>query len=310
MPEDGETGSRSIDPQPHSSTVYVKKPSAGLWSQLKSFFGLKDNEASYKEALQEVLEDHAEELVNSPEAGKMLSNLLDFGETEVGDIMIPQTDIVAVEIGSDLSQIREVMVKEQHTRLPVYEKSIDKVKGFIHVKDLVPLLGNGDKGFTVQQILRNILFVPVGMKLSDLLLKMRVAGVHIALVVDEYGGTKGLVTLEDLFEEIVGEIQDEHDDAVEIKTLNWDIRNSLTVDAKMRIDDLEEQLAIELCDEEEEEDYDTIGGLIIAQLGRVPTKGESIQHASGLKMEIMDADAKRIKKVRLVRKVLSEKVAV
>lgn len=310
VPEDGDPRSHNADLAPQLNTSQNKKPAITLWCRLLSFFGLKDCEATYKDALQEVLEEHAEELVNSPEEGKMISNLLDFGEIEVEDIMTPQTDIIAVELGSNLQQIREVMVKEQHTRIPVYEQTIDKVRGFIHVKDLVPLLGNGNHDFTINKILREILFIPVSMKLTDLLLKMRVAGVHMAIVVDEYGGTKGLVTLEDLFEEIVGEIQDEHDEELKPTKLEWDSRNSITVDAKMRIDELSEQLGIAFSDEDEEEDFDSLGGLIVAQLGRVPTKGESIQHASGVRMEIVDADARRIRKVRLLRKVQAKKVAV
>lgn len=309
MPQEGDPGSRQSD-QINVSIPTTGKKSSSIWCRLKVFLGLKDCESSYKEALQEVLEEHAEELGNSPEESRMISNLLDFGDTEVREIMIPQTDIVAVEIGSNLKQIHEVMVKEQHTRIPVYEQTLDKVRGFIHVKDLVPLLGNENRGFTIQQILREMLFVPASMKLADLLLKMRVSGVHIAIVVDEYGGTKGLVTLEDLFEEIVGDIQDEHDEATEANALVWDKRDTLTVDAKIRLDDLAEQLEMSLVIEGEEANYETLGGLIIAQLGRVPTRGESVQHPTGLQMEIVEADARRIKKVRLVRKPLPEKVAV
>lgn len=283
-----------------------------FWCKIKRLLGLKDCEGSYKEALQEVLEEHAEELVrSSPEEGRILSNLIEFGETEVSDIMTPQTDIIAVEVNANLEQLHAVMVREQHTRLPVYEKTLDSIMGFIHVKDLVPILGNAQSnGFEIAKIMREILFVPPSMKLAALLLKMRISGVHIAIVVDEYGGTSGLITLEDLFEEIVGEIQDEHDDESSAGILQWDQRNSLVVDAKIRIDELETRLGIRLSDEDEEEDYDTLSGYIFAQLGRVPARGESTHHPSGFRIEILEADARRIKKVRLVRLTDAKKAAV
>ncbi len=301
MPEEGDPGSntppRSIGD--HSSS-YQKPFFHRFWCALKRVLGLKDCEGSYKEALQEVLEEHAEELGrHSPEEGRILSNLIDFGELEVSDIMTPQTDIIAVEITANLLQLRDVMVKEQHTRLPVYEGTLDSIQGFIHVKDLIPMFGMGEGNFEIRKVMRQILFVPPGMKLASLLVKMRMSGVHIAIVVDEYGGTIGLVTLEDLFEEIVGDIQDEHDDENE-NHLRWDNRNSLVVDAKIRIEDLEEQLGLKLGDDEEE-DYDTLAGLIFSQLGRVPAKGESTHHPSGLRIDILDADTRSIKRVRLVR---------
>lgn len=304
MPSEGDPGSQSATlttPSPaHTST---KRPIKRMLCWVKTVLGIKNGENSYQEALQEVLEDHAEELGrHSPEEGRILSNLIHFGELEVADIMIPQTSIIAADITISLEDLHQLVIKEQHTRFPIYEGNIDQIRGFLHVKDLVPLLGQNSPAFHLSALLREILFVPLGMKLTDLLLKMRVSGVHIAMVVDEYGGTTGLVTLEDLFEEIVGDIQDEHDDDLPQTVLKWDHRNSMVVDAKTRVDDLEELLGIQLTDEEEEEDYDTLGGLIFAQLGRVPTKGESTHHPSGLKLEIVDADARSIKKVRLIRK--------
>lgn len=297
MPEEGDSG---------------RSRGRSFLTAVKRMLGLKNGDASYKEALQEVLEDHAEELGrHSPEEGRILSNLIEFGETEVSEIMVPQTGIIAVEISSNLRQIYEVMIEEQHTRLPVYEHGIDAIRGFIHVKDLIPIFGGGgEAAFDIRKVLREVLFVPRSMKLAGLLLKMRVSGVHIAIVVDEYGGTSGLVTLEDLFEEIVGDISDEHDDAARPGLLKWDTKNSLVVDAKIRIEQLEEQLGLRLTDEDEEEDYDTLGGLIFAQLGRVPAKGESTHHPAGLRMEILDADTRSIRRVRLVRVMQEEDTAV
>lgn len=311
MPPEGDPGAQAAHPLSPVLSYSSKKSARRLMSWVRQLFGLKNNENSYQEALQEVLEDHAEELVrHSPEEGRMLSNLIHFGELEVGDIMIPQTSIIAADIGISLTDLYQLVIREQHTRIPIYEDNIDQIRGFLHIKDLMPLIGQSDEAFHLSALLREILFVPLGMKLTDLLLKMRVSGVHIAMVVDEYGGTTGLVTLEDLFEEIVGEIQDEHDEEITQAQLKWDHRQSMVVDARIRIEDLEQLLGMHLTDEEEGEDYDTLGGLIFAQLGRVPTKGESTQHASGLRLEIVDADARSIKKVRLFRKDLpQERVA-
>ena len=210
---------------------------------------------------------------------------------------------MAIELNSSLQNIRDLAVDSGHTRVPVYEDSLDSIKGFIHVKDLLPLLGNGTEGFHVNQIMRQVVFVPENMKISDLLLKMRLSGVHLAIVVDEYGGTNGLVTLEDLFEEIVGDIQDEHDDPEEVAELKWSSNGTVIVDAKTRIDELEEALDIDFIPDELEdgEDYDTLGGLIFSQLGHVPSKGETFQHDSGIEMEVLEANDRRIKTVRLTR---------
>ena len=271
----------------------------GQW--LRSLLGLGEPEGSFKEALQDVLEEHAGDLKSlPPEERRMFSNLLEFGELEVNDIMTPEPDIIAVDISADLQELKQKLVQELHTRMPVYDDSIDNVQGFIHVKDLVPFLGTNVEGFQVKDILREILFVPPSMKVVDLLMKMRMAGTHIAIVVDEYGGTKGLVTLEDLFEEIVGDIQDEHDDE-ELMELSWDSKGSILLDAKVRVEDIQEQLGLALVNEEGGDGYDTLGGCIFDMLGRVPSRGEEIIHPAGALIEVLDVDARRIKKVRLQR---------
>jgi len=310
VPEEGSTESRLLgqeNPADNSSNLTTNGDSQakGFGDWLRSLIGMKGPEGSFKEALQEVLEDHADDLSSMrPEERRIFNNLLDFGDLEISDIMTPQADIIAVEINADLDELKTVLLKERHTRMPVYEETIDHVKGFIHAKDLVPFLGTNVEGFTVRDMMRDILFVPQAMRVVDLLLKMRMAGVHIAIVVDEYGGTSGLVTLEDLFEEIVGDIHDEHDDENDIaQQLAWDSQGSITLDAKTRIDQLEEQLDIRFTEEDDDsEQYDTLGGLVFAHLGRVPIRGEETTHAAaGLLIEVLDADARRVKRVRLTR---------
>ena len=306
MPEDGSTTLTSPREEPSdrwaTDSPQDDKPQPGLLALLLRKFGLKEKEPTLKDALQEVLEEHAEEVTDMPqEERQMLSNVMEMADTEIDDIMIPQSDMIAVELATNLQELRDIIIDSGHTRLPVYEDSLDSIKGFIHVKDLLPLLGNGTEGFHLSQIMREVVFVPEAMKASDLLLKMRVSGVHLAIVVDEYGGTTGLVTLEDLFEEIVGDIQDEHDEPEIQAELAWNSKSTVIVDAKTRIDELEDALQMSFQPDEEEDDYDTLGGLIFAQLGRVPVKGETSHHPNGVVMEVLEADERRIKTVRLTR---------
>src|SRR5581483_7658832 len=185
---------------------------------------------------------------------------------------------------------------------PVYEETLDRVQGFIHVKDLIPLL-SGDAPFDMSSLIRSLLFVPPSMPIIDLLRKMRHAGSHMAIVVDEYGGTDGLVTMEDLFEEIVGDIQDEHDsdEGQEDKIVRIG-DHAFEVNARIRIEKLERELGLNLVTEEKAGEFDTLAGLIFFQLGRVPSKGEIVTHISGIRFEIADADSRRIRKVRILTK--------
>ena len=228
----------------------------------------------------------------------MLKNMLTFGELTVSDIMVPRTDIAAVEMGTDLQQLKRHIVEQGHTRIPVYKGTADSIKGFVHVKDVITLL-SGEAEYDLEKILRKILYVPPSMRIVDLLLKMRLSGVHMAIVIDEYGGTDGLVTLEDLFEEIVGEIQDEHDEVEDYDRLIVVSERVIDVDARVRLEKLEEELGLELVTDTEENTFETIAGLISFELGRVGEAGEMVAHASGTTFEILEADPRRIRRVRL-----------
>lgn len=265
---------------------------------LRSTLRSRGGDNSLKEALEEVLEEHGEEGDQLPrEEQDILKNVLGFGELAVKNIMTPRTDIKAVEYNTGLEDIKQHIARHSHTRIPIYNDTLDNVKGFIHIKDLVPLL-SGDSPFNMALILRDILFVPPSMKLIHLLVKMRMAGVHMAIVIDEYGGTDGLVTLEDLFEEIVGDIQDEHDDE-DPDAAEWNASGYCDVKARVPVEKLEKDLGLTLNTEEDKEVYETLGGLIFHQLGRVPEKGEIIEHKSGARLEILAADPRRIQKVRI-----------
>jgi magnesium and cobalt transporter len=230
----------------------------------------------------------------------MLHNVLSFGDIRVRDIMVQRPDIAAVPEDIDLPALRNHILEQRHTRIPVYKDTLDHLQGFIHVKDLIPML-SGEVSFDIHRVLRNLLFVPPSMRIIDLLVKMRHAGSHMAVVIDEYGGTDGLVTMEDLFEEIVGDIHDEHDEEEQQDNKIHRISDGVyEVSGRILIDTLEEQLGFNLVTEEKEDEFDTLAGLIFFQLGRVPAKGEVVPHVSGLRFEILEVDPRRIRKIRIL----------
>lgn len=272
---------------------------ASASDRLRKLLRGKSNE-SLKEALEEVLEEHGEETSNPPtEEQTILKNAITFAERTVHDIMTPRSEIKAVEYGITLKQLKEHFSQHVHTRIPVYNDTLDNIKGFIHIKDLVPHLSN-DTPFSMALVLRELVFVPPSMPLIKMLVKMRDTGVHMAIVVDEYGGTDGLVTLEDVFEEIVGEIQDEHDEE-ESPTLAWNSHNFCDMDATTCIEEIDPALGLQWLPAAQEHEYETIGGLIFFTLGKVPHKGEKFELADNITCEILSADPRRIHRVRLSR---------
>ena len=269
--------------------------------------------------LREVIEDA---LARGKEAGgdtfsaqerAMLRNILRFGKLTVEDVMVPRADIIAVEDTITIAELMRVFREAEHSRLPVYHETLDDPRGMIHIRDLMSWittaaeksatnldLGAVDLGSTVGaiNIMREILYVPPSMPVLDLLLRMQSSRLHLALVVDEYGGTDGLVSIEDLIEEVVGEIDDEHDVAEE-PLIREDPRHGLIADARTPIETLEQRLGIDLLSAEQEEDIDTIGGLVFALAGRIPARGERVHHPSGIEFEVLDADPRHIKKLRI-----------
>jgi len=256
-------------------------------------------DTSLKDMLEEAIEEHEGLEPLSAEERIMLHNVLHFSDIKVSDIMIPRTDILAVPSDITLPELKKHIIEMRHTRVPVYEDTLDQVLGFIHIKDLLPLF-SGDMPFDISRLLRTLLFVPPSMRIIDLLIRMRHAGSHMAIVVDEHGGTDGLVTMENLFEELVGDIQDEHDGEEDQKDRIVRINDTtFEVAASIPIEKLEKKMGLNLTEENESE-FDTLGGLIFFQLGRVPAKGEIVQHPSGIHFEIVDADPRRIRKVRII----------
>lgn len=259
-------------------------------------------ESSLKEVLEDVLDEEAQESFSfaiSTEEKNLLKNIIHFGELTVGDIMVPRSEIMGIDKSISVAELNAHVASIAHTRIPVYDGSLDKIEGFLHVKDLFLSLSQGQP-FNLATAMRNILFVPPSMRIVDLLLKMRVSGCHMGIVVDEYGGTDGLVTMEDLIEELVGEIQDEHDEDEDLH-IEWQGDHVLEVDARTKIDELEETMGERITEGDVHAlEFDTIGGLVFAQLGRVPVRGEVV-YIKQVKLEILVADPRRIHRIRITR---------
>ena len=258
----------------------------------------RNGDGSIRDTLEELIEEREEsdQPINEDER-LLLANILELRDRTVHDVMVPRADIVAIESETALSVIIDVITGEGHSRLPVYGESLDDSIGFVHAKDVLAWRG-AEADFSPSRILRRVLFVAPSMQVLELLLEMRVKRAHMALVVDEYGGVDGLVTIEDLVEEIVGEIEDEHDQNDE-PALMPSVDGSLIADARVTIAHLQETIGPVLDDDEESEDIDTLGGLVFSLAGRVPIRGELIRHSSGVEFEVLEADPRRIRRLRL-----------
>ncbi|WP_207455810.1 hemolysin family protein [Azospirillum sp. SYSU D00513] len=224
----------------------------------------------------------------------LFSNILKVHDRTVADVMVPRADIVAVEIGTPMPALVKRLSEEAHSRLPVYRETLDDVAGLVHIKDVLACIANG-RSCELKDLVREVSVVAPSMPVLDLLLQMRQTRQHMALVVDEFGGIDGLVTIEDLVEEIVGEIEDEHDlDAAPRLVARAD--GSLVADARVSVEEFEARVG-PLLTEDEREEIDTLGGLAVSLAGRVPGRGETVTHPSGVEFAIIEADSRRIKRL-------------
>ena len=238
----------------------------------------------------------------TPQERFLIGNILKVHERNAGDVMVPRVDIVALDIDQPFSEVVKCMVEHGHSRVPVYRETLDDVIGFIHVKDVVAALsrtraGDIDAPKSLTDILRPVQIVAPSMPVLDLLLQMREKRQHMALVIDEFGGIDGLITIEDLVEEIVGEIEDEHD-IDELPQLVEKPDGTLIADARLPIEAFEAKVGAVL-EEDERDDIDTLGGLVFALAGRIPARGELLTHPKGFEFEVIDADPRRIKRIRV-----------
>ncbi len=277
----------------------------GIVSWLRrTFFGGK-GDPSLRESLEEIIEEHEDDgggdKIGEDERS-MLFNVLSYGSMRADDIMVPRVDIVAVDSVLPFDDLLGVFASAAHSRLPVYKENMDEIVGMVHVKDAVIALegqqNSSNSQPTIENIMREVLIVAPSMKLMDLLAKMRAKRTHMAIVVDEYGGTDGLVTIENLVEQIVGDIEDEHDE--DDRLVFVPVRSGVfDADARMPVEELESVLGYELLPEERDEDIETLGGVIVSIEGRVPQIGDVIEQRDGFKFEVLNGDARKIKKIRI-----------
>ena len=272
---------------------------SGLLGWIRGVGGAQNGEDSVRDALEELIEEREEAEVPIDEDERiLLANILELRGRTIHDVMVPRANIAAVSRDSSLSELIDLLTKESHSRLPVYGETLDDAAGMVHIKDVLAWRGR-DGDFSLSKIQRKILFVSPSMQVLELLLEMRAERSHMALVVDEFGGVDGLVTIEDLVEEIVGEIEDEHDLDDNPKMISHP-DGSFTADARVTIGTLEEMTGTKVTGGDTE-DIDTLGGLVFSIAGRVPVRGELIHHSSGVEFEVLEADHRRIKFLRVLK---------
>ncbi|WP_422062005.1 hemolysin family protein [Sphingopyxis sp.] len=295
MPDDQGSSNRSEDDS-----------RSGLWTGLKHMLFGGEKEPSLREQIEEVIdeaEEENEERRGSSVVGdlsqierKMLRNLLHFGEQTVDDVAVPRGEIIAIAESASFDDVVALFADAGHSRLPVYRETLDEVVGMIHIKDVFAVLATKKPPPPLIDLIRQPLYVPQSMDVLDLLADMRAQRTHLAIVIDEYSGTEGLVTIEDLVEEIVGEIEDEHDDEpTALFTPSED--GCWEADARAELDDIGEAIDPRLG--EVEEDVDTLGGLAAVLAGHVPQVGEILLHPSGWRIEVTEADERRVHRLRL-----------
>jgi len=274
--------------------------SSRLWRGMRALLWGEDSETTLREEIEEAI-DEAEESPQlagdlSPPERQMLRNLLHFGAETAGDICVTRGEIIAVPATISFDALVKAFAEAEHSRLPVYGESLDEIVGMVHIKDVFAAMIDESRDRSINALLRSPLFVPESMGVIELLARMRSERTHLAIVVDEFGGTEGLVTIEDVVEEIVGEIEDEHD--TEAAGLLTRLDDGIwEADALIELEELAEAVDARLVWEEDE--VDTLGGLVFLLAGHIPARGESVMHPSGWRLEAIDCDARRILRVRL-----------
>jgi magnesium and cobalt transporter len=279
---------------------------ASLLARLRHLLGHRQTEPSLRESIAELVQEAADA---QPVAGvqpeldrqerALIANILRLRETTANDVMLPRADIVAMQVDVTLEQALALIRADGHSRLPVYREQLDDIVGMVHIKDLYAYVGRPD-AFRLESILRRPLMVAPQMPVLDLLLQMRQQRMHMALVIDEYGGVDGLVTIEDLVETIVGDISDEHDE-VQAAMVVERADGAIDINARLPVEEFESRMGPVLSEDERDADINTVGGLVFTLAGRVPAKGEVISHPSGIEFRVLDADARRIRRVRVRR---------
>lgn len=281
----------------------------GLLWKIQGFLRKREAE-SVRDRVEELLEsrEHRADDLRLDEAGSgldpheriLLGNVLRLRDKTAYDVMVPRADILAMPEDLTLDQAIKLIQREGHSRFPVYRGNLDDIVGMVHIKDVFAAVGRDTASFSLKGILRKPLLVVPQIPVLDLLLQMRAQRIHMALVVDEYGGIDGLVTIEDLVETIVGDISDEHDE-VTSPTIVERPDGMIEMDARTTVEAFEQKMGPILTEEERAADIDTVGGLVFTLAGRVPARGELISHGSGVEFRVLEADSRRIRRLRVRR---------
>ena len=271
-----------------------------LWRGMRSLIFGDDGETTLRDQIEEAIDEaettHPVSGDLSPHERQMLRNLLQFGDRTAGDICVTRGDIISVPVTTSFEALILAFADAGHSRLPVYGESLDEIVGMYHIKDVFIANVDDSRDRSPAALMRTPLFVPESMGVIDLLARMRADHIHLAIVVDEFGGTEGMVTIEDVVEEIVGEIEDEHDEEADrMLTLLED--GLWEADARLELEELTATVDARLTSEEDE--IDTIGGLVFMLAGRIMDPGETVLHPSGWRLECVEADGRRIRRVRL-----------
>ena len=253
--------------------------------------------ASLRDELEELIEEHGEAEPIDPEERAILTNILRLHEVAAADIMVPRIDIVALPVDMPFAEAAKRMAEHGHSRLPLYRETLDDVVGVLHIKDLLPHVAAGTP-VALDKIARKALFAAPTLPVLELLKQMRASRIHLALVVDEFGGVDGLITIEDVIEEIVGEIEDEHHEVARPRVVARP-DGTLIADARAPLSELAARVNVPLLPPDRAEGIDTLGGLVFALAGRVPGRGEMIQHPAGFSLEVLEADPRRVKRLRI-----------
>jgi magnesium and cobalt transporter len=288
--------STQSEPEPHDSLL----AKFSLWFKQKwrtRFRNETDN--SLRETIEELIEDVVEEDNPSIESDErmLLGNVLNLRDLTAEDAMVPRVDIVAVPIAITGPELLTIFTRSRHSRLPIYRHNLDDVIGIVEVKDVLAWSAT-KKPLNIKSIIRDVLFVSPTMRTLDLLFQMRETGTKMAMVVDEFGGVDGLVTFSDLIEEIIGDIQDAQDRTPSYQLIER-ADGSILADARVTLEEIADNYGVNLIVEGLEDEIDTLGGLVVALAGRVPTRGELITHPTGLEIEVIDADPRRVKRLYL-----------
>jgi hemolysin (HlyC) family protein len=285
-----DTGSRQTPDQDEG-------PLSGLRQWLRQLRGEPEQARGLRAALVDMLAEQDEEQPIDPHERTLLINILKLHSQVASDIMVPRVDIMALDVETPFAEAAKQMIEAGHSRVPVFRETLDDIVGMIHIKDLLPFAVDS-RAVALAEIARKPLFVAPTMALLDLLLQMRLARTHLAIVVDEFGGTDGLVTIEDVIEEIVGEIEDEHDDADRPRLVARP-DGTFLAPGRTPIEALADHVDGALLPDGFEEGVTTLGGLVVALAGRVPARGEIVRHPRGFEFEVLEADPRRVKRLRV-----------